>query len=60
MAIANPGPAADLDHVSSPNRSERLRAGPGVLPSPDALPRRAVDLTAIAEGFAELLREMVV
>jgi hypothetical protein len=52
MAIANPGPAADLDHVSSPNRSESLRAGPGVLPTPDALPRRPVDLTAIAEGFA--------
>ena len=35
MALAYPGPAADHDHISSPNRSVGLQAGPG-----DLLPRR--------------------
>ena len=52
MALAYLGPAADHDHVSSPNRSDGLPAGPGA-----SLPRRTgwrrhVDLLAIAEGFA--------
>ena len=52
MAFAYPGPAADLDQVSSPNRSAGLPAGPGdLLPRP-AQPRRRVDFRAIAEGFA--------
>ena len=52
MAIAYLGPAADLDHVSSPNRSDGLPAGPGgPLPHPSPS-RRRVDLLAIARGFA--------
>ena len=51
MAFAYPGPAADLDQVSSPNRSAGLPAGPGIL-SPVRQPRRRVDFRAIAEGFA--------
>jgi hypothetical protein len=52
MAIAYLGPAADLDQVSSPNRSAGLPAGPGdLLPRPIG-PRRRVDFLAIAEGFA--------
>lgn len=54
MALANLGPAADHDPFSSPNRFVGLPAGPGeprpVIQAPP--PRRAVDLTAIAEGFA--------
>jgi hypothetical protein len=54
MAIAYSGPAADPVHATSPNRSSGLPAGPGVLlPRPTSdLPRRKVDLLAIAEGFA--------
>jgi predicted metal-dependent enzyme (double-stranded beta helix superfamily) len=52
MAIAYLGPAADLDQVSSPNRSEGLQAGPGAPLPPPRGPRRRVDLLAIAEGFA--------
>ena len=53
MAIAYLGPAADLDHVSSPNRSAGLPAGPRApLPHRDG-PRGQVDLLAIAEGFAQ-------
>ena len=53
MAFAYLDPAAPLDHVPSPNRSEGSPAG-----SRDPLPemsgtRRPVDLLAIAEGFAE-------
>jgi predicted metal-dependent enzyme (double-stranded beta helix superfamily) len=52
MAIAYLGPAADLDLVSSPNRSDGLPAGPRApLPTTPG-PRRRVDLLAIAEGFA--------
>jgi hypothetical protein len=47
MALAYPGPAADVDHATSPHRSVRLPAGPGV-----PRPRRQVDLLAIADGFA--------
>ena len=52
MAIAFPGPAADLRHVTSPLRSAGRAAGPGdarLLPSGR---HRRVDLLAIAEGFA--------
>src|ERR1700722_6837568 len=52
MAIAYPGPAADHDHVSSPNRSDGLPAGPGAPLPQGAGGRRPVDLLAIAEGFA--------
>jgi predicted metal-dependent enzyme (double-stranded beta helix superfamily) len=47
VALAYPGPAADVDHATSPRRSVRLRAGSGV-----PRPRRQVDLLAIADGFA--------
>ena len=52
MAIAYLGPAADLDHVSSPNRSEGLQAGPGAISPRPGGPRWRVDHLAIAEGFA--------
>jgi hypothetical protein len=54
MALANPGPAADHDPFSSPNRFVGLPAGPGEPRPVDGgpPPRRSVDLTAIAEGFA--------
>jgi Cysteine dioxygenase type I len=52
MAIAYLGPAADLDQVSSPNRSAGLPAGPRASLPHVAGPRRRVDLLAIAEGFA--------
>jgi hypothetical protein len=52
MAIANLGPAADLDRVSSPNRSDGLRAGSRALHPSETRPRRPVDLVAIASGFA--------
>ncbi len=54
MALAYLGPAADHDPFSSPNRFVGLPAGPGE-PRPvhgGPAPRRAVDLRAIAEGFA--------
>jgi hypothetical protein len=54
MAIANLGPATDPDPFRPPNRFVGLLAGPGALRPVDAgpPPRRWVDLTAIAEGFA--------
>ncbi len=52
MAIAYLGPAADLDQVSSPNRSAGLPVGPGDPLPLSARPRRRVDFRAIAEGFA--------
>ena len=53
MAIAYLGPAADHDHVSSPNRSDGLPAGPGAPPSHRAGGRRRRSTSlAIAEGFA--------
>jgi hypothetical protein len=52
MAIAYPGPAADHDHVSSPNRSDGLPAGSGAPIPQSGVWRRQVNLLAIAEGFA--------
>lgn len=53
MAIAYPGPAADGEHVSSPSPSAALPLGPGVpRRSRPVLPRRQVDLLAVAQGFA--------
>jgi hypothetical protein len=53
MALAIPGPAADLGHdVTPPIRSKGLPAGPGAsLPTGAGL-RNQVDLLAVAEGFA--------
>jgi Cysteine dioxygenase type I len=52
MAFAYLDPAAPLDYVPSPNRSEGSPAGSRA-PLPDMTgPRRQVDLLAIAEGFA--------
>ena len=52
MAVAYLDPAADLDHVSSPNRSAGLPAGSRVFLPSESAPRRQVDLLAIADGFA--------
>jgi len=52
MAIAYLGPAADHDHVSSPNRSDGLPAGPRAPLPQGGEWRRRVNLLAIAEGFA--------
>ncbi len=52
MAIAFPGPAADLRHVTSPLRSAGRPAGPGDARLLSSEGRRKVDLLAIAEGFA--------
>jgi hypothetical protein len=52
MAIAYLGPAADLDHVSSPNRSEGLSAGPRAHSEHPAGSQRRINLLAIAQGFA--------
>ncbi len=53
MAFAYSGPAADGIRVTSPAHSAALPAGPEVpLPSRQVLPRRQVDLLAIAQGFA--------
>ncbi len=52
MAFAYPDPSAALVHVPSPNRSEGLPAGSGDPLPPGTPRRRAVDLLAIAEGFA--------
>jgi hypothetical protein len=52
MAFAYLDPAAPLDYVPSPNRSEGSPAGSRA-PLLDMIgPRRQVDLLAIAEGFA--------
>jgi hypothetical protein len=51
MAFAYLDPAAPLDHVPSPNRSEGSPAGPRA-PFDMTGSRRQVDLLAIAEGFA--------
>ncbi len=47
MAFAYPGPVPNGDGVPSPIRSADVPAGPG-----SSLPRRSVDLLAIAEGFS--------
>jgi hypothetical protein len=47
VAVAYPGPEADGEHASSPNPPAPLLPGPGA-----TLPRRRIDLLAIAEGFA--------
>ena len=47
MAVAYPGPEADGELASSPNPPAPLLPGPGA-----TLPRRRVDLLAIAQGFA--------
>lgn len=52
MAIAYLGPAVDHDHVSSPNRSDGLPAGPRAPLPRRTGSRRKVDLLAIAERFA--------
>ncbi len=52
MAIAYPGPAAGLRHVTSPIRSAGLPAGSGVRRLRPLGPRGRIDLLAIAEGFA--------
>jgi hypothetical protein len=52
MAIAFPGPAADLRHVTSPLRSAGRPAGPGDARLHLSERHRKVDLLAIAEGFA--------
>jgi NAD(P)H-dependent flavin oxidoreductase YrpB (nitropropane dioxygenase family) len=52
MAFAYLDPAAPLDHVPSPNRSEGSPAGPRALLPQMTTARRQVDLLAIAQGFA--------
>ena len=47
MAVAYPGPEADGEHASTPNPPAPQLPGPGA-----TLPRRRVDLLAIAQGFA--------